>query len=200
VLTTEYIPGVHLPAFLATNPSQALRNAFGAKMCLAWYRLYYGQMSYADPHSGNYVFMNDGRLGLLDFGCVRRYGPEERELQRLAERLIDGTVSTREFLKRACYATAEDLANEEYVRVMEESIAWGAAPLRESPFDYGRRGFLKDGVDITLRSVSNKRYAKAHPMYVYWSRSMLGEYALLYLLRAKFDAKAIHDREVLRLG
>ena len=58
-------------------------------MYQAHFRMYYAYMNYADPHPGNYLFLDDGRLGLIDFGCVQYYGPEEREILRLCERLID---------------------------------------------------------------------------------------------------------------
>jgi len=77
VLTAEFIPGPHLCNFLKTNPSQELRDAFGLKISRAWFRMYFANASYADPHSGNYVFMNDGRLGLLDFGCIQRFTADE---------------------------------------------------------------------------------------------------------------------------
>ena len=31
---------------------------------------------HADPHWGNYLFGDDGTIGLVDFGCVKRLGPE----------------------------------------------------------------------------------------------------------------------------
>jgi predicted unusual protein kinase regulating ubiquinone biosynthesis (AarF/ABC1/UbiB family) len=31
------------------------------------------RMLHADPHPGNYLFETDGRIGLLDFGCVKRF-------------------------------------------------------------------------------------------------------------------------------
>src|SRR6185295_6191270 len=73
ILTMQFLPGLHLDAFLRTKPSQAIRDAFGAKMYTVCYRMYYASMNYADPHSGNYLFMRDGRLGLLDFGCIQHY-------------------------------------------------------------------------------------------------------------------------------
>src|ERR1019366_7300828 len=89
VLTTDYVEGLHLPDYLATNPTQASRNGFGTKLYVAWLRMYYAFMSYADPHPGNYLFLSDGRLGLIDFGCVQRYSPDEREILRLAEKSGD---------------------------------------------------------------------------------------------------------------
>src|SRR5260370_14643597 len=61
VLTMQYIPGALLADFLATNPSQELRNQFGTRMYLATFRMYYAGTTYADPHSGNYLFMSDDR-------------------------------------------------------------------------------------------------------------------------------------------
>jgi predicted unusual protein kinase regulating ubiquinone biosynthesis (AarF/ABC1/UbiB family) len=63
VLTTGYLSGLHLKDFLTTDPSQESRNAFGTKLYTVSYRTYYGGLNYGDPHSGNFLFMNDGRLG-----------------------------------------------------------------------------------------------------------------------------------------
>ena len=31
---------------------------------------------HADPHGGNYLFQQDGAIGILDFGCVKRYSKD----------------------------------------------------------------------------------------------------------------------------
>ena len=73
VLTMQRLPGLHLDEWLRTQPSQAQRDHFGQLLfdtfmhcTFALHRLQ------ADPHSGNYLFMADGQLGLLDFGCTRQ--------------------------------------------------------------------------------------------------------------------------------
>src|SRR6185436_10007378 len=64
VLTMDYLEGKTLDDFVATNPSQALRNEFARKILRAWYRmLYAGRLFYADIHPGNFLFLDDGRLG-----------------------------------------------------------------------------------------------------------------------------------------
>src|SRR5207245_3268593 len=71
VLTMERLDGVHLDEFMARNPSQEERDDFARKMIHAWYRmLFAGRLLYSDFHPGNFLFMDDGRLGLLDFGFV----------------------------------------------------------------------------------------------------------------------------------
>jgi aarF domain-containing kinase len=196
VLTTEYIPGMHLTEYLATNPTQESRNAFGTKIYVAWMRMYYAFMSYGDPHPGNYVFMNDGRLGLIDFGCVQHYGPDERELARLADKMAYENPSILpEVVQRACGLAANDPELQEYSQVMRESLDWMMEPEREpGAFDFGDAKHFQRGVDWFTR-VSRKRLFRANPMYVYWNRSVFGWKALLYRLRAQVDVHAIVHRE-----
>ena len=196
VLTMEYIPGLLLDNFLATNPSQELRNQFGAKMYLASLRMYYAGMNYADPHSGNYLFMGDDRLGLIDFGCVQRYGDEEAELIRLAEESASGRPEIlRELFRQGANLEDADLENQEHVKLLEESYKWVCEPIQhEGPFDFGNVEHLQHGIHVLIGLV-RKRYTRSHPMYVYLNRSVFGLRALLYRLRAQVDVKALHRQE-----
>jgi predicted unusual protein kinase regulating ubiquinone biosynthesis (AarF/ABC1/UbiB family) len=70
VLTTEWIDGLHLNEWLATNPDQETRDRVGQ----ALYDFYIGSIFQhgiydCDPHPGNYLFLKDGRVAVLDFGC-----------------------------------------------------------------------------------------------------------------------------------
>jgi len=196
VLTMEHIPGVHLDDFLATNPSQELRNQFGTKMYLSIFRMYYARTNYADPHSGNYIFMSDRRLGLIDFGCVQDYGEEECELIRLSEKSMAGDPSVlREVFRRGANMNDEDFANEEHVALMKESHNWMCEPLRkEGPFDFGNLEHLQRGIHWFV-GLTRKRYTRSHPMYIYFNRSVFGLRALLYRLRAQVDVRELHSQE-----
>src|SRR5688572_19060180 len=58
VLTMDRLRGLHMEQFLATNPSQEVRNEFARKIVVAWYRmLFAGRTLYADFHPGNFLFM-----------------------------------------------------------------------------------------------------------------------------------------------
>jgi aarF domain-containing kinase len=132
VLTTDYVQGMHLAQYLATNPTAASRNAFGTKIYSAWFRMYYAFMTYGDAHPGNYLFLSDGRLGLIDFGCVQHYGAEERDLVRLADRMAyDDPSLAREVVRRACGVGGDDPELEDYLRMMEESLDWMMEPVRQ---------------------------------------------------------------------
>src|SRR3954463_16811885 len=71
LLTMERLPGMDLEEFLATNPPQEVRNEFARKITRFCYRtIFAGRMLYIDLHPGNFLFMDDGRLGVIDFGFM----------------------------------------------------------------------------------------------------------------------------------
>jgi predicted unusual protein kinase regulating ubiquinone biosynthesis (AarF/ABC1/UbiB family) len=70
VLTMSVVPGRHLDAWLATKPSQRLRDTVGARLFeLFYYQVLTLETLHADPHWGNYLFGADGTVGLVDFGA-----------------------------------------------------------------------------------------------------------------------------------
>ncbi|MEZ4237647.1 MAG: AarF/ABC1/UbiB kinase family protein [Myxococcota bacterium] len=73
VLVMDELPGRHLDAFLVDATEQA-RQAAGNTLADLYYRQVFRlRMLHADPHPGNYLFEDDGRVGLVDFGCVKRF-------------------------------------------------------------------------------------------------------------------------------
>ncbi|MFO0659382.1 MAG: AarF/ABC1/UbiB kinase family protein [Polyangiaceae bacterium] len=75
VITTEFLPGKTYQEFVA-DASPEERNATGQTLWTFMFRsmLRYGLL-YADPHPGNYRFLGDGRVGFLDFGCIKELPP-----------------------------------------------------------------------------------------------------------------------------
>jgi predicted unusual protein kinase regulating ubiquinone biosynthesis (AarF/ABC1/UbiB family) len=77
VLTMTFVNGRHLDSFLQESPSQEERNHFGQLM----WDFFHEQIDnnytvYADAHPGNFLFTYDGKLGILDFGCIKQSPPE----------------------------------------------------------------------------------------------------------------------------
>src|SRR5574343_514012 len=72
IITMDWVEGLHLKEFLATNPSQEQRNVIGQAL---WDFYQYQQHTlramHADPHPGNFLVTPEGKLGVLDFGCIK---------------------------------------------------------------------------------------------------------------------------------
>ena len=70
VLTTEFVVGWGLDD--AAKRTESERRAYAEAL---WRFVFKGNlvggMFNADPHPGNYVFQADGRIAVLDFGCVQ---------------------------------------------------------------------------------------------------------------------------------
>lgn len=80
VLVTTLQKGLSFYEWLANNPSEAERR----HACRTFYRFYLGSfyldgLFNCDPHPGNYLFLDGGKICFLDYGCSRPF-PEERRL------------------------------------------------------------------------------------------------------------------------
>ncbi len=80
----------------ALEQSQELDDTWGEVI----YRFVYGSLYElgafnADPHPGNYLFHADGGVTFLDFGCVKRFSPEQIvEVRRLSRAVFDDDAET----------------------------------------------------------------------------------------------------------
>jgi predicted unusual protein kinase regulating ubiquinone biosynthesis (AarF/ABC1/UbiB family) len=205
VLTMEYLEGVHVHEFLASSPSQELRDHFGALIVQSCCRLHYtARLLYADLHPGNYLFRSDGRLGFLDFGCVRPYTDREWECIRLCDLALRGGEADEVRAMRATLGLAEgDPVDPE---VMDRSLAlarWMWQPPRhEGPFDFGDPAYLREGVDLchALGRLSKRITAPWLTMTAFVDRWYAGEITMLYRLRARVDVWSIYQRERVASG
>jgi predicted unusual protein kinase regulating ubiquinone biosynthesis (AarF/ABC1/UbiB family) len=81
VLTMSYIEGETLGDFLKRKPPAATRNLIGERLIeMQNTQLHCLKAVHADHHPGNYLFRPDGRIGLVDFGSVKRITFEISEL------------------------------------------------------------------------------------------------------------------------
>lgn len=72
VLSMQKLDGLHLDQWLATNPGQAQRDHYGQLLFdWFWHSVCDLGRLHADPHPGNFLFMADGQLGVIDFGCTK---------------------------------------------------------------------------------------------------------------------------------
>jgi predicted unusual protein kinase regulating ubiquinone biosynthesis (AarF/ABC1/UbiB family) len=83
VLVTEYVEGLGFEA-VKQLPKQE-RDRFGEIVYrFSFGSIYHLQHFNADPHPGNYILMQDGRIAFLDFGMTKRLDPEQIELEQRA--------------------------------------------------------------------------------------------------------------------
>ena len=202
VLTMQYLNGLHAAQFLAGSPAQAERDRFGTLVFLAMARLHCaGKLLYADPSPGNFLFLQGGRLGLIDFGCVRPYNDWEWHVSRLIDRSIQaGPDAPISFLREFAGLADDEQAPQEQLDLLGSWCRWIWRPYwHAGPFDFGDPRYFREGVDLLARFYS-ERFSLGAPISVFTTRYSIGFTALLYRLRARVDIGAMYNRERVLAG
>jgi predicted unusual protein kinase regulating ubiquinone biosynthesis (AarF/ABC1/UbiB family) len=202
VLTMDFLGGVHIDQFLARGPSQEERNQIAAKIVRAWARmLYAGRLSYADMHPGNFLVLDDGRLGVLDFGFVIAHPDEEWRLLELVDRaMTTGRHEDRIAAIKEWNLIRDDPADVDRLRLCDAFAEWcWLAQHRGEPFDFGDEAYLRRGIDLFAEMI-RKRYNRSRPCTPAIARLNFGVRAILYRLKAKIDMSPIAEEEVKASG
>jgi predicted unusual protein kinase regulating ubiquinone biosynthesis (AarF/ABC1/UbiB family) len=202
ILTMDFLKGVHIDQFLERGPSQEERNQIAEKIVRAWARmLYAGRLSYADMHPGNFLVLDDGRLGVLDFGFVIDHTNEEWRLIELVDRaMTTGRHEDRIAAVKEWNFIRDDPADADRLRLCEQFTDWCWLANRSAePFDFGDEGYLRHGIDLFTEMI-RKRYNRSRPSTPAVARLNFGVRCLLYRLKAKIHVQPIAEDEVKATG
>jgi hypothetical protein len=125
VLVSEFVSGVGFEE-LKTR-SQAERDRIGEIVfrfflgCLYRHRQFSG-----DPHPGNFLLLNDGRVAFLDFGLFKRMEREPVELELSAQRAVaeGDAVKLHTLLADSGFLPEPDRVDPEHLLAFIESAIW----------------------------------------------------------------------------
>jgi len=203
VLTMEYLQGLHLDKFLATDPPQELRNHFGRRISVAVVRLCHSKhFVYADVQPGNFLFMPDGRLGFIDFGCCHYENEEDTRFKAEMERCYLETSeaertpeTVREPMARGNDLTPEQAADDARMKLIVELSDWAWEPImHKGPFDFGDLDYFRRGAAMYGEAI-RRRYMRTRPANTWMIRAIFGLRAMLARLKARVDLGTIFREE-----
>ncbi len=198
LLAASLIRGINLEQFLATNPPQSLRDHYAQILFDSFFiTLYKLKRVHADPNPGNFIFMDDRKLGMIDFGCVKvvndeflssyttlhlslidGVADEEIVTQYLALDMIDRD-SPKKMLK--FYQKVIKPLDRIYIEIfLEDSYSF------KEHNDFSKRGFE------TIVKVQKQQIDSVHKVnqeYIFLDRTLLGYYALFEKMGAVVDSR-----------
>lgn len=204
ILTMEWIDGLQLDDYAASDASQAEKN----KIAQALWDFYAHQIHslrvfHADPHPGNFI-VKDGELWVLDFGCVKEVSDEFYEgYFRLMEPEV---FQNKEKLKPALYDVSllleedDEATVEKLLGIFQESISLLNKPYLAGIYDFGDNGFFEElaafgertRTDKELQAINSAR-GKADALYL--NRTFFGVYNLMGMLKAEVNtSKEVEHR------
>jgi len=136
VLTMDRLAGVPLSEFVQSAAPEARQRAGHTLAELFFEMAFHHRVLHADPHPGNYLFGPDGTVGVLDFGCVKRFeGPWIDDYARAVRAALDGDRRGCLDACRACGAWVGDTP--EAGDAIWEFCDTLVAPLREGSYTIG---------------------------------------------------------------
>jgi predicted unusual protein kinase regulating ubiquinone biosynthesis (AarF/ABC1/UbiB family) len=139
---------------------------------------------HADPNFGNYLFREDGRLGLLDFGCVLRFEPEFIAPLRC---IFSSTPSTAEDIVRLHGRLGvhyrNDVLSKERRDLLTEWGNWISEPYRTTSFDFGQsHDYFARGAAMNQKA--SRLLERCDGAFLYLGRAHHGLHRLLQALGA----------------
>jgi len=196
IITMDWMEGLHLKEWLATNPSQEQRNSIGQ----ALWDFYHFQMHtlkevHADPHPGNFIITPDNKLGVLDFGCMKKLPMEFYE--PYFSLVLGDTLNNKEKTIE-CFRQLEMIHDRDdeasinfYYEWYSKMIRLFAQPYINSSFDFSNKQFMLDlsnfGEQIT--KMPEFKQARGVKHFIYVNRTNFGLYAILSELEAFIETR-----------
>ncbi len=192
IITMSWIDGQHLKEFLATNPSQELRNKIGQALW-DFYNFQQHELRavHADPHPGNFMITADDKLGVIDFGCIKEM-PEDFYypfFSLTSTNMLDDKEETIKAFRELEMILPKDSPQqiEFYYTQYKQMIGLFAKPYMSSTFDFGETAFFDDLYSFgeQISKMPEFKQARGVKHFIYVNRTNFGLYNILHELKAE---------------
>jgi predicted unusual protein kinase regulating ubiquinone biosynthesis (AarF/ABC1/UbiB family) len=187
VLTSEFVPGRGF--YDVIGDDQETKNRHGEIISrFANGSIVVDGVFTADPHPGNYLFMDDGRICFLDFGLIKRLAPGEMALVRAPGlAMLQGDAASLDTALRGLGVIPPGAEIDPH-RLWEFFSRMLAPIVDDAPFTYTRKLIGDIFRDVALpdspyRDIQEKFQFPA--MLVMWQRYTFGTSAVLGHLQAQ---------------
>lgn len=192
IITMTWLEGQHLKEFLLTNPSQELRDTIGQALW-DFYNFQQHELRavHADPHPGNFLITPDGKLGVIDFGCIKEL-PDDFYYPFFSTTSTDLLGNKEETIKafralEMILPKDDEKQIEFYYQTYKEMITLFAQPYMKGEFDFGKNEFFESlyGFGEKLAKMPEFKQARGVKHFIYVNRTNFGLYNILHELGSK---------------
>jgi predicted unusual protein kinase regulating ubiquinone biosynthesis (AarF/ABC1/UbiB family) len=195
IITMDWMEGEHLSEFTACNASQEKSNSLGQALWdFYMYQIHVLKKVHADPHPGNFLVSEEGKLVVLDFGCMKTI-PDDFYIPyfELAKKeCIDNPVIFKEKLFELEILRNDDSKEEiEFFTIMfHEMLSLFTQPFNQEVFDFSNGEFFKQIAALGERYAKNSELrnmnaSRGSKHFIYINRTFFGLYNLMYDLKAQ---------------
>lgn len=194
VLTMEWLDGMPLTEFIKSGAGSQERNRVGQQLLdFIHFQVHELRRFHADMHPGNFFVMPDGRLGVLDFGCVKQLPAEfYNDYFCMIRAGLDGDeAALRRILTKLDFLRADDTPHLDafFYDVSKKTISMLAAPLASESFWFGDKVYFQGLNEFGQEMGAKKEFRKPQAFRgprdaIYLHRAYFGLYNILHELDA----------------
>lgn len=194
ILTMDWLDGLHLPEFLKTNPRQEVRNRIGQALWDFYdYQIHTLRAVHADPHPGNFLLTQEGKVGVIDFGCIKEIPQEYYDNYFIVINpfLLKDEETLLQTFKNLGFILEEDSPEQQkfFTKIFKGMIELLGRPFHSDSFDFGNDDYFQEIYQYAeslarteeLRKANQARGSR-HGLYI--NRTYFGLYSMLNQLRA----------------
>jgi predicted unusual protein kinase regulating ubiquinone biosynthesis (AarF/ABC1/UbiB family) len=197
IITMDWIEGLHLKEFLAGKPSQDERNKIGQSLW-NFYNFQQHQLRsvHADPHPGNFLITPEGKLAVIDFGCIKDI-PDDFYYPFFSL-TRPGFLQDKNQTLKSFRALEMILPNdtpqqiEFYREAYTEMIGLFAQPYLTDTFDFSNPEFISNIYNYgeKISKMPEFKQARGVKHFIYINRTNFGLYNILYELQATVNTSS----------
>ncbi len=194
ILVMDWMNGLHLKDWLGSDPDQEERNRLGQALWNFYdHQVHELKQVHADPHPGNFLFREDGKLGVLDFGCVKVI-PEDfynTYFQLMKSDVLNPEFDLEKLFFEIGFLNENDSAVERefFSNIFKEMIELLGRPFRNPSFDFGDSAYFESIYAVgeklsNMKEFRNSKTARGNKHGLYINRTYFGLYNILHELKA----------------
>lgn len=200
IITMDWMTGIHLSEFAATNTDQEVANSLGQALWdFYMYQIHILKKVHADPHPGNFLVNEEKQLVAIDFGCMKQI-PDEFYVpyfELINKEVIDNKILFSEKLFELEILREDDSIEEVnyFTEMFYDLLSLFTKPFQTENFDFSDAEFFNNiaklgerfAKDTNLRKMNGNRGSKH---FIYMNRTFFGLYNLMFDLKAAIKVKA----------
>ncbi|TAH15309.1 MAG: AarF/ABC1/UbiB kinase family protein [Runella slithyformis] len=195
ILTMDWLDGLHLKEFLATNPPQDVRDRIGQALWEFYdFQVHTLRQVHADPHPGNFLMRPDGTMGVIDFGCVKVIPAYfyDNYFALINPDTLQNKQKTDDIFYNLEFLLPEDSPHEKvlFSDLFRQMIGLLGRPFTAEEFDFGNDEYFTEVYAFAdelakVEEIRNSKVARGSQDGLYVNRTYFGLYSMLNDLRAR---------------
>ncbi|WP_298556366.1 AarF/UbiB family protein [uncultured Algibacter sp.] len=195
IITMDYMEGEHLSEFTAYNTDQEKSNKLGQALWdFYMYQIHNLKKVHADPHPGNFLVNDEGKLIALDFGCMKTIPIEF--YTPYFELAKPENINNKDYFVSKLYELEilrEDDSSREiafFTKMFHDMLSLFTQPFHQDTFDFSNANFFRKITELgekyskntDLKKMNGNRGSKH---FIYINRTFFGLYNLMFDLKAE---------------